>query len=62
MLGGDLLVDDTGRLALPYYSKDNRDRPSMSAIFLALADARAEAIGEAIEVDSKVGHLVEGLF
>jgi hypothetical protein len=37
MLGGDLLIDQTGRCALPYYSRDNRDRPSMELLLQALA-------------------------
>jgi len=36
MMGGDLLVDAEGRMALPYYSKNNRDRPSLQTLHAAL--------------------------
>jgi len=36
MLGGDLLVGSDGRMLLPYYSKDNRDRPSIQTLLDAL--------------------------
>lgn len=39
MLGGDLLIDAAGRMALPYYSKDNRDRPSVDLILETLCAA-----------------------
>jgi hypothetical protein len=37
MLGGDLLIDQTGRVAFPYYSRDNRDRPSIELLLRELA-------------------------
>jgi len=42
MLGGDLLLDPSGRCILPYYSKDNRDRPSLQLLLRAAEAVRCE--------------------
>lgn len=31
-MGGDILIDSTGTVTLPYYSKTNTDRPTLQAI------------------------------
>lgn len=31
-MGGDILIDSTGTVTLPYYSKTNTDRPTIQAI------------------------------
>ena len=31
-MGGDILIDNTGTVTLPYYSKTNTDRPTLQAI------------------------------
>mmetsp|Transcript_100723 Transcript_100723/g.284046 ORF Transcript_100723/g.284046 Transcript_100723/m.284046 type:complete len:164 (-) Transcript_100723:95-586(-) len=38
-MGGNLVVDGTGRVVLDHYSKTNKDRPSVKATLLPLARA-----------------------